>query len=302
VKEEALTQKGVQLLTERDIRLLRLICEQYLLSIPQIAYITGRSERTARWLRTRWERAGLVRGDQLVLGDATYLYTTRAGLSLCGYRFKPVQPRLWAVNALAAVELRLAAEEQRPGIGWRSRRVLAHEPHPGDHVPDGVLLTDGRGTAVHVEQRHWVDQEHLADWIGIVAHRYEHILLAVTPRLTKRTQAIVKTHGLDYRVSVIAYQRDPKTVRLPLLPPLASIHVPPPNLPGWQLDELRAKGMSNREIRDWAAAAPTPETGAADDPTPPPEPDRPAVRIRPRDPNAPALASKRRDGRKRTWR
>jgi DNA-binding CsgD family transcriptional regulator len=44
--------------TERDLRLLRWVAEQYAVSIPQLARLMGRSEHAARWMRARWQRAG----------------------------------------------------------------------------------------------------------------------------------------------------------------------------------------------------------------------------------------------------
>ena len=49
------------LLTERDLRLLALIGEQYALSIEQLARLTT----GARYLRDRWRRAGWVDGGRL---------------------------------------------------------------------------------------------------------------------------------------------------------------------------------------------------------------------------------------------
>ena len=53
-------QHGVRVLSNRDRELLRFVGEQYLVTLPQLAHLAGRSDRTARWLRTRWQRAGLV--------------------------------------------------------------------------------------------------------------------------------------------------------------------------------------------------------------------------------------------------
>ena len=56
-------QHGVRALTDRDRELLRFIGEQYVVTLPQLAYLADCSQRTARWLRTRWQRAGLVDGS-----------------------------------------------------------------------------------------------------------------------------------------------------------------------------------------------------------------------------------------------
>ena len=52
--------------TERDLRLLRIVGEQYALSVPQLARLMGRSRHAGRWLRERWQRAGWVEGRALI--------------------------------------------------------------------------------------------------------------------------------------------------------------------------------------------------------------------------------------------
>ena len=53
---DVVRQHGVRVLSERDRELLRFVAEQYLVTLPQLAYLANRCPRTARWLRTRWQR------------------------------------------------------------------------------------------------------------------------------------------------------------------------------------------------------------------------------------------------------
>ena len=266
-----MTQKGVQLLSERDIRLLRLVCEQYLVSIPQLAYISGRSERTARWLRTRWERAGLVQGGQLFVGDSTFVWAGGQGLSLCGYRWKPVKPKLWARSAAAAVEVRLAVEEQYRGASIETRRMLSHGASDRTSPPDLLFTAGSRRVGVYVEQRDYLTRDQLDEWLGVRAHGYGHVIFVVHPRHATTLEAMVDAQGMGYRTSVVSFRRDPRCCRPPLLPPLESLFDP-------EADRRRREQAQN-----WAAA-PTPEMGAAAQPTQALEPQplsEPVVRIRP---------------------
>jgi hypothetical protein len=70
--------------TERDLRLLRIVGEQYALSVPQLARLMGRSEHAGRWLRERWQRAGWVEGRALIVGQPPFVWLTRRGLSAAG--------------------------------------------------------------------------------------------------------------------------------------------------------------------------------------------------------------------------
>jgi hypothetical protein len=281
-----MTQKGVQLLSERDIRLLRLVCEQYLVSIPQLAYVSGRSERTARWLRTRWERAGLARGGQLLVGDSTFVWATGQGLSLCGYRWKPVTPRLWGVNALAAVELRLAVEEQYPGASIETRRMLSHGPTADKSPPDLLIRVGGRSVGVYVQQRDFPYYDQLSDWLGVRAHGYAHTIYAVHPRQAPKLEALLDSQGVGYRTSVLAYRRDPRCCRPPLLPAVESLYDP-------------EQARREREQQQNSTAAPTPETvGSSPAHTAARTQPEPAVRIRP----AQHRPAQQRQQRRRGWR
>src|SRR4051812_14718569 len=74
--------------SERDVALLSWIGEQYAVSLPQLARLMGRSAHAARWLRSRWQRAGWASGGALVVGQPVFVWLTRAGAQLCGSPFK----------------------------------------------------------------------------------------------------------------------------------------------------------------------------------------------------------------------
>ena len=72
---------GLVRATERDLRLLRWVAEQYAVSIPQLARLMGRSEHAARWLRARWQRAGWAQGRMLLVGRAGVRVAHARGLA-----------------------------------------------------------------------------------------------------------------------------------------------------------------------------------------------------------------------------
>src|SRR5918999_4279307 len=77
----------------RDLELLSIVGEQYALSLPQLTRLMGRSVHAARWLRSRWERAGWARGRALLVGEPVFVWLTRRGLRLAGLPF-----RAWREN------------------------------------------------------------------------------------------------------------------------------------------------------------------------------------------------------------
>src|SRR5688572_27783543 len=80
--------------SQRDLDLLRVVGEQYAVTLPQLARLMGCSSHAARWLRARWERAGWVRGRALLVGEPVFVWLTRRGSSLAGIDY-PV----WRPNA-----------------------------------------------------------------------------------------------------------------------------------------------------------------------------------------------------------
>src|SRR5215210_9600631 len=72
----------------RDLELLRVVGEQYALTLPQLARMMGCSSHAARWLRARWERAGWARGRALLVGEPVFVWLTRPGLRVAGLPFR----------------------------------------------------------------------------------------------------------------------------------------------------------------------------------------------------------------------
>lgn len=213
-------QQGGRVLSARDRRLLRLIGEQYLLTLPQLAYVAGRSQRTARWLRTRWQRAGLANAAPLLVGEPTFVWLTRRGLAVVGRPWKQVRPTYQNAERWALlVELRLAAADRYPAALWVSRRALAHEPRFEPPLPDALLEAESATVAV-VARSHGLDRRALGQRVAPIVCRYEQTLL-VLPHVGTRVREWCEEFG--GRVSVIGWRRDPRHVALPDLPRLRAL-------------------------------------------------------------------------------
>jgi hypothetical protein len=143
----------------RDLELLRIVGEQYALSLPQLARLMGRSLHAARWLRSRWERAGWVRGRAVLVGEPVFVWLSRRGQRIAGSEYSLWRPNPGALAHIAAVtEVRLWVAERHPGAGWVCERELAREAQltgtGGQHRPDGLAVLDGRELPVEVELSH----------------------------------------------------------------------------------------------------------------------------------------------------
>ena len=139
--------------TECDLRLLRILGEQYALSVPQLARLMGRSRHAGRWLRERWQRAGWVEGRALIVGQPPFVWLTRRGLGAAGLDYAVWRPRPGQLPHVAAVtEVRLDVERRHPDGEWVSERDLAKTGSGSTaHRPDGLVMTARGAVAVEVE-------------------------------------------------------------------------------------------------------------------------------------------------------
>jgi hypothetical protein len=143
--------------SQRDLDLLRIVGEQYALSLPQLARLMDRSPHAARWLRTRWERAGWAHGRAMLVGEPVFVWLTRRGQTLAGIDYAVWKPNAGALAHIAAVtDVRFEVMVRHPGAEWVSERELYREANsePGGrqlHRPDGLVVVDGQEVAVEVE-------------------------------------------------------------------------------------------------------------------------------------------------------
>lgn len=210
-----MTQHGVRVLSGRDRELLRFVGEQYLVTLPQLAYLANRCPRTARWLRTRWQRAGLIDAAPLLVEQPTVVWLTRRGLAALSLPWKSVRPSYASVQTAATlVELRLAARERYPAAAWMSRRRLSHASPVPSPLPD-ALLTSGAVSVAIVAKQRGLDRRELERHVIPLIASHEHTLL-VLPQVGKRTREWFD----DFvgQATVIGHRRDPRTVTLPPLP------------------------------------------------------------------------------------
>jgi hypothetical protein len=133
--------------------------EQYAVSLPQLACLMGRSLHAARWLRSRWERAGWARGRAVLVGQPVFVWLTRRGQRLAGSEYSLWRPNPGSLAHIAAVtDVRLWVARRHPHASWVCERELAREARHiatgGQHRPDGLVVLDGRELPVEVELSH----------------------------------------------------------------------------------------------------------------------------------------------------
>jgi hypothetical protein len=225
-------QHGVRVLSRRDQELLQFVAEQYLVTLPQLARLADRCPRTARWLRTRWQRAGLVDGAKLLVDEPSAIWLSRPGLAALGLTWKTVRPSHAGIPVLATmVEARLAAQDQYPHARWLSRRLLSHAYPVPAPLPDAVLTNEHGSVAILAKPR-GLPRRQLEQKVLPLLGRYQQILLVV-PEAGKKTREWFDELG-DH-ASVLAHRRDPHQVTLPRLPDLAALEPPAASEEAWPM-------------------------------------------------------------------
>lgn len=140
-------------LSTRDLFVLGWVCEQYGARADQLEILLGCGPRTIQRLLARLRDAGLIGTRRLLVGESVWAIPTSRGLRACGQGFGIWHPRLGGLPHVAAVtDVRLHIQARSPDSEWVAERVLAREREPGEHLPDGVVITgDGRRVAIEAE-------------------------------------------------------------------------------------------------------------------------------------------------------
>lgn len=141
-----------QILGPRDVETLRWLAEQYAGRIDHLQHLLGCGERQAQRVIARLRAHDLVRYELLSAGEPRWVIPAPAGLRLSLTGFRPWRPNLMLLAHCAAVnDVRLHIEERSPDAVWTSERQLARKHGTKGHLPDGVVLVDGKRVAIEVE-------------------------------------------------------------------------------------------------------------------------------------------------------
>src|SRR5206468_3921302 len=110
----------------RDLELLRIVGEQYAVTLPQLARLMECSPHAERWLRSRWERAGWARGRALLVGEPVFVWLTRHRLADVDYALWRPNPGMLA-HIAAVTDVRLDVLARHPAAEWVCERELHRE-------------------------------------------------------------------------------------------------------------------------------------------------------------------------------
>lgn len=139
-------------LRRRDLELVGWLGEQYGARTDQLETLLDCGPRTVQRVIARLRDAGLVTTRRLLVGEPAWVIPTGTGLRAAGHGFAVWQPRIGLLTHVATVnDVRLHVQARSPASEWVPERVLARERQAGEHLPDGVVLVEGRRVAIEVE-------------------------------------------------------------------------------------------------------------------------------------------------------
>jgi acetolactate synthase regulatory subunit len=148
----AASRNGHETLRRRDLELLGWLAEQYGARSDQLEVLLGCGPRTVQRVLARLRDAGLLTTPRLLVGEPAWAIPTGAGVRVCGHGFGAWHPRIGLLTHVAAAnDVRLHVQARSPESEWIPERVLARERQPGQHLPDAVVVTEGRHVAIEVE-------------------------------------------------------------------------------------------------------------------------------------------------------
>jgi len=141
-----------EVLRRRDLDVLAWLGEQYGARTDQLETLLDCGPRTVQRVIARLRDAGMVTTRRLLVGEPAWVIPTSSGLRAAGQHFAVWQPRIGLLAHVAAVnDVRLHVRARSPQSEWVPERLLARERGAGEHLPDGVVITDGRRVAIEVE-------------------------------------------------------------------------------------------------------------------------------------------------------
>lgn len=219
--------KGNIVLTERDLRCLRWIGEQYTIRFDMLQKLLGRaakqansaapingvlSERNTRKAIRRWFDTGLVTYKKILFAEPGYVWLTALGMKTAQLPYKPYTPAVASLphlHALAALRLNLEGHYQTR-LTWtaerelrRTQERLGKAQRSGWHLPDALVTLDEQVVAIEVELTLKSDQR-LSETVERLAQQYAGVWYFVTDEVRAAVDKAIGKRTQTFRVYRLA--------------------------------------------------------------------------------------------------
>lgn len=160
-KRKSRSDKGQVRATERDLRIMTYIGEQYAISLNHLKQLLEMekgerlSDATVKRLCIRWERAGWIEKRKLLASQPQWVWLSKTGLQEMELEYPYRAPSLARLNHIYyANAVRLYIEKRRgSAVEWISDRLVNVErkAERKKHIVDGELLLEGATIAIEIE-------------------------------------------------------------------------------------------------------------------------------------------------------
>ena len=220
------SDKGQIRITDRDIKILRWIGEQYVVRLDTLQKLLGRDalqetreegfvrESAARRVIARWKQERLVETHKFFFNQPIWVWLSGKGLSDVGLDFKYWKPSAsTTLNHYHEVnEIRLKTEGQSFAnqITWVGERYLrkAHHNEAGFHIPDAEVIWGERTLAVEVELTQKSVQR-VEDIVQLLAHQYAGVWYFVSPQASAIVERTTQGYGKQFLVQKWPHREAP---------------------------------------------------------------------------------------------
>lgn len=180
------------LLRARDLEVLGWLGEQYGARVDQLEPLLGCGPRTVQRVVHRLADHRLVQVHRLLYGKPAWVVPTGLGHRVTGDGFRAWSPNLGLLAHVAAVnDVRLHIQGRSSESVWVCERALARDHRAGQHLPDGLVVLDGREMAVEVELT-VKSAQRLESIIGELTTRYSTVLYFCSPAAHRRVGVLAE--------------------------------------------------------------------------------------------------------------
>lgn len=173
--------------------MLRWLAQQYAARTDHIQQLLGCRERQCQRVLARLRAHGLVTWRRILADETPWVAPTAAGIRLSGSGFRVWPPSVSLLGHMAAVNtVRLHIQARSEEAVWVSERELARDRGTRGHLPDGVVLLDGRSIAVEVELSR-KSEKRLRRILNKLASEHDAILYYTAPDRHKALTELAAT-------------------------------------------------------------------------------------------------------------
>lgn len=181
--------------SEATSSLLRLIAEQYAMSIDQLGRFAEMDETKAAELVEELTGLGYVEKRAFLACQPEWVWLTERGAERSGTRFGAMCPEAGSLERIRALnEVRLQVARRAPGARWISGRSILRDQGNRGFRPHAVIEIEKERHAIAIRLGHVRAQEAEQDFLETLMARYDALVVFVTPKRLSPQSRLADEH------------------------------------------------------------------------------------------------------------